>query len=584
MNQAFLDMSSESEKKERARKYAAEGKYAEAAALCQQLSAESSDRHGPAHKITLQFRDHAAQCLGQVREFAAAIVVDEETLRLRREKAKPPDPDICTTLYRLAMNYRELKQFERAVNANQEARVIREALGTAQGLPDLLDIQYDLAYDLNKLQKYNQAVTLNQRTLRSLLKTLPKTDEKVMSCRESLAIDLYSLGGLINLQRAIRLFKENLSIAQGLGKETADEIVWRKDWCDVCQSRLDQLLKTKQQTPQDQRSIPRSQHSFVQESGGDSSRQVQNLTVEAGLDTLNPSNGKQSRRDQRGLQNSWGSFSEVSPTTITHDSRNSRDPTKRTEKAPIVVQIASSGDRKDGSTPTSTKVPSSDLGKDREPADKTINALKVTKQSEKKKKQEPRSRSKDSQDPSRSPSTKSISEKDEVRERIEKAYRHVKPIPSLRSEEDQVQEVQETCNGGRVRHGIRSRSQERNKTPTLQSPKDKPSINVVVHNGLKPGSTPEIKRPRSEQGTYRQDKESGNNIPTSHAKRRSLDVSAIKKGSPDLSSQKEHTGTDQIRVRINYGPLTLPTMAFIRIQANCERQCLIRSKLDRIKI
>ena len=567
----YDSMSSESEKKERARKYAAEGRYAEAATLCQQLSAESSDRHGPAHKITLQFRDHAAQCLGQVKEYAAAIVVDEETLRLRREKAKPPDPDICTTLYRLAMNYRELKQFERAVNANQEARGIREALGTAKGLPDLLDIQYELAYDLNKLQKYNQAVTLNRRTLRSLLKTLPKGDEKVMSCRESLAIDLYSLGGSINLQRAIRLFKENLSIAQGLGKETADEILWRKDWCDVCQSRLDHLLKTKEQTPQDQGPIPRSQDSFVQKFGGDSSKQVQTPTVQAGRDTLNPSNGKQSRRDQRGLQNLWGSSSEVSPTTIPHDSRNSRDTTKQIEKAPIVVQVAPSGGTKDGSTLTSTKVPSSDWGKDREPADKTIDALKLTKQSEKKKKQEPRSRSKDSQNPSLSPSTESKPEKDEVRERIEKAYRHVKPIPNLRSEEDQVQEVQETRIGGRVRHGIRSRSQERNKTPTLQSPKDKPSINVVVHNGLKPGSTPEIKRPRSEQGAYQQDKESGNKSPASYAKRRSLDVNATRKDSPDPSSQKEYTGRDQIRVRINYSPLTLPTMVFIQIQANCKR-------------
>ena len=57
-------MRPELEKKERARNYAAEGRYAEAAALCQELLAESSNRRGSDHETTLQFRDHAAQCLG----------------------------------------------------------------------------------------------------------------------------------------------------------------------------------------------------------------------------------------------------------------------------------------------------------------------------------------------------------------------------------------------------------------------------------------------------------------------------------------------------------------------------------------
>ena len=518
-------MSLELEKNERARKYAAEGKYAEAAALCQQLLAESSNSRGPDHKTTLQFRDHAAQCLGGAGDYAAAITVDEETLKLRRKKSSTSDPDVCATLYRLATNYRERKQFELAVNANQEAKGIREALPNGWGLPDLLDIQYDLAYDLNKLQKYDQASTLNRRTLHSLLKTSSKDDEKVMSCRESLAIDLYSLGGLMNLQAAIKLFKENLSIAQELD-ETEDAILWRKEWCDICQMRLDESLKTKEQTPQHQQSIPPLQDSVAQKDGSEVSKQMRNPTAQAGIDVLAPSIGKQ------------------------YDS----DLAKQTIQATKTAEVAPTGGRKDDrSIPTRMNPPLRDLRKDSEKAERTNNRCETTKQGKQNGTTELKSSSKERRNSLIDLPVISSPDGDEVKKRIEKAYRYVKFVPNLRSKDGHNQEVQATYIGSPARHRDDSGSQKHQSTSTSQSQSYRPKIDIVVHHNesrLKPDNGVDTKRSHSEQGNNRRRMENENSQSASHVKRRSFDANAIKKDFPDTTSQDKSAGKDQTRICI----------------------------------
>ena len=458
--------------------------------------------------------------------------MDEETLKLRRKKGRTSEPDICSTLYRLATNYRERKQFELAVNANQEAKGIREALRTGRALPDLLDIQYDLAYDLNKLQKYDQASTLNRKTLGSLLEKLSKDHEKVMSCRESLAVDLYSLGGLINLRAAIKLFKENLSIAQGVGKETENEILWRKEWCDKCQSRLEESLKTKEHMPGGQKSIPSSQDSIVQKNGSEAFKQVQNPTAQPSLDGLTSSIG----------------------------GRYGSDLTKKTVKATETAKIALTGGRKDGgSTPTSINSSLRDLGKDPEKVEKTSNVFETIKQGKQSETTELKSRSKERRDSLLDPSATSSLDKDEVKKRIEKAYRHVKFIPSLRSKDDHDQEVQETRIGSTSRHRDEPGSQKRQSTSTSQSQKNKPNTDIVVHHnesGMKSYSGVDTKRSHSEQGNNRHRMENENNKPASHVERRSFDANATKKDCPHLSSQDKSAGKDQTRIRIKYSLLT----------------------------
>ena len=241
----------ESQKNSRARKLADEEKYGLAATLFQELALKSSSHRdrGPSHKITLSFRDHAATCLGAAGDFAAAIEEDEETLVLRRQKAKwRPDAAICTTLYRLAMNYREQGSFMKAVNANKEAKEIREQLPDSQEAPDLLDIQYDLAYNLSKLQKFDQAAALNRKTLSAMEKSKGIKKKRLINCREALGSDLYSLGGKANCQEAVQLFELNLNVSRAEYGEDGSETLTQKEWLDVCTSRLNDILKVEEKT------------------------------------------------------------------------------------------------------------------------------------------------------------------------------------------------------------------------------------------------------------------------------------------------------------------------------------------------
>jgi tetratricopeptide (TPR) repeat protein len=117
------------------------------------------DKLGADHSDTLDALHNLASSYRQAGRLEEALVMFEEVLRLRREKLGADHPDTLTAMHNLASSYSDTGRLEEALGMGEEVlRLRREKLGADH--PDTLSAMRNFAYTLNALGRLPDALSL----------------------------------------------------------------------------------------------------------------------------------------------------------------------------------------------------------------------------------------------------------------------------------------------------------------------------------------------------------------------------------------------------------------------------------------
>jgi tetratricopeptide (TPR) repeat protein len=144
---------------DRADRFAALGRQAEALELREETLALRKAKLGPDHRDTMQSMHNLAISYADMGRHTEAMELNEETLALREAKLGPDHPDTLWSMHNLAGSYAALGRHAEAMKFNEETLALRKAkLGLDH--PDTLLSMYNLAESLFVLDRPSESLTI----------------------------------------------------------------------------------------------------------------------------------------------------------------------------------------------------------------------------------------------------------------------------------------------------------------------------------------------------------------------------------------------------------------------------------------
>jgi eukaryotic-like serine/threonine-protein kinase len=140
------------------------GRYDEAVKLNEETLRLRREKLGPDHRDTLKVMSNLANSYHAVGRHAEALKLHEETLKLRQAKLGPDDPDTVSSMHNLAGSYYDLGRYTEALRLNEETlRLLKAKFGPDH--PDTLMSMSNLAGSYAAVGRHADALRLGEETL-----------------------------------------------------------------------------------------------------------------------------------------------------------------------------------------------------------------------------------------------------------------------------------------------------------------------------------------------------------------------------------------------------------------------------------
>ena len=172
--------------------YSALGQQDRALVLNEQTLKLRRSKLGEDHPDTLISMGNLASTYSALGQQDKALVLEEQTLKLSRSKLGEDHPDTLMSMSNLASTYSALGQQDRALVLNEQTLKLRRSkLG--EDHPDTLTSMNNLAFTFSALGQQDKALVLSEQTLKFRRSKLGEDHPKTLTSMNNLAIQYFGL-------------------------------------------------------------------------------------------------------------------------------------------------------------------------------------------------------------------------------------------------------------------------------------------------------------------------------------------------------------------------------------------------------